>query len=155
MEKSAFTIRTFVDKVISLQFNTLSRFVIAFFPRKKYFSLLLFFFFFQISWLQSLSTVILETRKIQSATVSTFFPYIGHEVMGLDVMVLIYWMLSFKPASLFSFTFIKRLFSFSSLSAVGVVSSAYMMLFLFLPAILILAYVSSSLVFTWCTLHIR
>ena len=57
------TIRTFVGKVMSLVFNTLSRFVIAFFPRSK---LLL------TSWLQSPSTVILEPKKIKSVTASTF-----------------------------------------------------------------------------------
>ena len=56
-------------------------------------------------------------------------------------------MLSFKPAFSLSFTFIKRLFSFSSLSAVRVVSSAYLRLLIFLPAILIPAYALSSLAF--------
>ena len=61
--------------------------------------------------------------------------------MGLDAMILIFWMLSFKPAFLLSsFTFIKRLFNSSSLSAVRVVSSAYLRLLIFLLAILILAY---------------
>ena len=65
--------------------------------------------------------------------------------MGLDAMILVFWMLSFKPTfSLSSFTFIKRLFSFSSLSAIRVVSSAYLRLLLFLLAILIPAYASSS-----------
>ena len=59
------------------------------------------------------SSVILEPIKIQSATVSTVFPPICHEVMGLDAMILVFWMLSFKPTfSLSTFTFIKRLFSF-------------------------------------------
>ena len=66
-------------------------------------------------------------------------------VMRLDAMVFIFWMLSFKPAfSLSTFTFIKRLFSSSLLSAIRVVSSAYLRLLIFLPAILIPAYVSSS-----------
>ena len=65
-----------------------------------------------------------------------------------DAKVFIFWMLSFKPAfSLLSFTFIKRLFSFSSLSAIKVVSSAYLRLLIFLLAILILVYDSSSLTF--------
>ena len=73
-------------------------------------------------------------------------PSTCHEVMGLDAMILVFWMLSFKPAfSLSSFTFIKRLFSPSSLSAIRVVSSAYLRLLIFLPAILIPAYDSSSL----------
>ena len=68
--------------------------------------------------------------------------------MGPDAMILVFWMLSFKPTfSLSSFTFIKRLFSSSLLSAIGVVSSAYMRLLIFLPAILIPACVSSSLAF--------
>ena len=105
----ALTIQTFVSKVLSLLFNTLSRFVITFLPRDK--SLL-------ISWLQSPSAVILEPKKTEPATVSTFPPSIFHEVMGLDAMVLVFWMLSFKPAfPLSSFTFIKRLLSSSSLSA--------------------------------------
>ena len=65
-------------------------------------------------------------HKIKSATASIVSPSIGHEVMGLDAMIFGFWILSFKPAfSLPYFTFIKRLFSFSSLSAIRVVSSAY------------------------------
>ena len=101
----ALTRQTFVSKVMSLFFNMLSRFVIAFHPRNK--CLL-------ISWLQSPSAVILEPMKIKSVTVSTFSPSICHEVMGLDAMILVFWMLSFKPTfSLSSFTFINRLFSSS------------------------------------------
>ena len=65
--------------------------------------------------------------------------------MGLDAMIFVFWMSSFKPAfSPSSFTFIKRLFSSSSLSAISAVSSAYLMLLIFLPAILIPACASSS-----------
>ena len=72
------------------------------------------------------------------------FPSTGHEVMGLDLMMLVFWMLSFKPTFwLSSFTFINRLFS-SLFSAIRVVSSAYLRLLIFLPAILIPACVSSS-----------
>ena len=85
----ALTRRTFVGKVMSLLLNRLSRLVIAFFPRSK--NLL-------ISWLQSLSAVILEPKKIKSVTVSTFSPSICHKVMGPDAMILVFWMLSFKPA---------------------------------------------------------
>ena len=123
----------------------LSRFVIAFLPKNK--RLL-------ISWLQSPSAVILEPRKIKSDTVSTVSPSICHEVMGLDAMIFVFYMLSFKPSfSLSSFTFIKRLFSSSSLSAIRVVSSAYLRLLIFLPAILIPAYASSSPAFLmiYCT----
>ena len=118
---------TFVSKVMFLFFNMLSRFVIAFLPRSK--CLL-------ISWLQSLSTVILELKKIISATVSTFYPSVCHELMDLDAMNLGFWMLSFKPAfPLSSFTLIKRLFSSSSLSTIRVVSSTYLRLLIFLLAI--------------------
>ena len=76
------------------------------------------------------------------------FPFICHEVMGPDARILIFWMLSFKPTFLLSsFTFIKRLFSSSSLSAIMVVSSLYLRLLTFLPAILIPACTSSSLAF--------
>ena len=83
---TALTRWTFVGKVISLLFNTHSRFVIAFLPRSK--RLL-------ISWLQSLSTVILEPEKIMSVVVSTFFPSIYHEVMGPDTMILSFFILLF------------------------------------------------------------
>ena len=67
---------------------------------------------------------------------------------GTNTMILVFWMLSSKPVfSLSSFTFIKRLFSFSSLSATGMVSIAYLRLLIFLPAILIPACASSSLAF--------
>ena len=84
----ALTRRTFVDKVMSLLFNMLSRLVITFLPRSKH---------LLISWLQSPSAVILELRKIKSATVSTVCPSICHEVLGPDAMILVFWMLSFKP----------------------------------------------------------
>ena len=89
--------------------------------------------------------MILEPKEIQSVTISSFSPSVCYEVMGLDAMIFIFWMLSFKPAfSLSSFTFIKKLFSSSLLSAIRVVSSVYMMLLIFLPPILITAYASSS-----------
>ena len=97
----ALTRQNFVGKVISLLFNMLPRLVITFLPRSK--CLL-------ISWLQSLSPVILEGKKIKSATVFSVSPSICHEVMGSDAMILVFWMLSFKPTfSLYSSTFIKRL----------------------------------------------
>ena len=105
---------------MSLLFNMLSRLVITFLSRSK--SLL-------ISWLQSPSAVILEPPKIKSVAISIVSPSIYHEVMGPDAMILVFYMLSFKPTfSLSSFTFNKRLFSSSSLSAVRVVSSAYLRL---------------------------
>ena len=80
-------------------FNMLSRLVIGW-SRSK--CLL-------ISWLQSPSAVISEPKKIKSVTVSTFSPSICHEVMGLDAMIFVFWILSFKPAfSLSSFTFVKK-----------------------------------------------
>ena len=106
----ALTRQTFFGKVISLLFNMLSMLVITFLPRSKH---------ILISWLQSPSAVILEPPKIKSDTVSTVSPSISHEVTGPDAMIFIFWMLSFKPTfSLSSFTFIKRLFSSSSLSAI-------------------------------------
>ena len=86
----ALTRRTFVGKVMSLLFNMLSRLVIAFLARSK--RLL-------ISWLQSPSAVILEPKKINSVTVSIVSPSVCHEMMGLDAMVLVFLMLSFKSAS--------------------------------------------------------
>ena len=81
-------------------------------------------------------------------TVSTISPSICHEVMRPDAMILVFWILSFKPAfSLPSFTFIKRLFSSSLLSAIRVLSSAYLRLLIFLLTILIPACTSSSLTF--------
>ena len=113
----------------------LSRLVITFLPRSK--RLL-------ISWLQSPSAVILEPPEIKSVTVFIISPSICHEVMGPNAMILVFWMLSLKPTfSLSSFTFIKRLFSSSLLSARRVVSPAYLRLLIVLPAILILAYASS------------
>ena len=132
----ALTRQTFIGKVISLLFNMLSRFFIAFLLRSKY---LLY------SWLQSPSAEILEPKKIKYVTASTYPPSICHEVMGPDVMIIVFWMTSFKPAfSLSSFTLIKRLFSYSSLSAIRVVSSAYLRLLIFFQAILIPACASSS-----------
>ena len=80
-ENHSFDLQTFVSQVMSLLFNRLSRFVIAFLPRSK----CLF-----ISWLQSQSVVILEPKKIKSVTVSTFFLSVCHEVMGPDAMILVF-----------------------------------------------------------------
>ena len=119
--------------------NMLSRLVITFLPRSK--RLL-------SSWLQSPSAVILEPKKIKSLTVFIVSPSVFHEVMELDAIILVFWMLSFKSTfSLSSFTFIKRLFSSCSLSAMSVVSSANLRLLTFLLAILIPACASFSPVF--------
>ena len=74
----AWTIWTFVGKVMSLLFNTLSGFVIAILPRSKCLLIL---------WLQSPFTVILEPSKMKSDAVSTFLPSIFHEVIGPDAMI--------------------------------------------------------------------
>ena len=77
----ALTRWTFVGKVMSLPFNMLCRYVIAFLLRSK--CLL-------VSWLQSPSAVILEPNKIKSVTVSIVSPSICHEVMGLDAMIFVF-----------------------------------------------------------------
>ena len=77
----ALTRWTFVSKVMSLLFNMLSRFVMAFLLRSKCLLIL---------WMQSLSTVILEPKKIKSATVFIFSPSTCHEVIGLDVVILVF-----------------------------------------------------------------
>ena len=121
------TRQTFVGKVMSLFFNMLSRFVIAFLPRSKH---------LLISCLQSLCAVILEPKKIKSVTVSTFPPFAlkwwdqMHDLSFLNVVFQVTFSLS-------SFTLTKRLFSSSSFSAIRVVSSAYLELLIFFPAILL------------------
>ena len=83
----------FLGKVMSLLFNMLSRFIMAFLPRSKY---------LLISRLQSPSAVILKPKKIKSVTVSTFSTSICHEVMEPDAMIFVFWILCFKPAFLVS-----------------------------------------------------
>ena len=75
------TRQTFVGKVMSLLFNMLSRLIITFLPRSKH---------LLISWLQSPSAVILESRKIKSLTASSVSPSICHEVMGPDAMIFVF-----------------------------------------------------------------
>ena len=77
----ALTKWTFVSKVMSLLFNMLSNLVIVFLPRSKH---------LLISWLQSPSAVILEPKNIKSVTVSIVSPFICHEVMGLDALILVF-----------------------------------------------------------------
>ena len=143
---TALTRWIFVGKEMSLLFNILSRFVIAFLPRSK--CLL-------ISQLQSPSAMILEPKKIVSPlTVSTVYSSICHEVMGLDVMIFVFWMLSFKPGfSLFSFTYMKSLFSSSLLSAIRVVSSVYLRLWIFQQSWFQLV-LHPARHFAWCILYI-
>ena len=108
-----------------------------FFPRSK--CLL-------ISWLQSRSAVIFGAQENKVCHCFHCLPIYLHEVIGLDAMTFIFWMLSVKPAfSLSSFTFIKRLFSSSLLSALRVVLSACLRWFIFLWEILIPACALSSL----------
>ena len=128
--------QTFVCKGISLFFGMLSTLLIAFLPRSKRFLL---------SCLKSTSGVILKPENRKSVTVLIVFPSICHEVMGPDAMILVFWMLSLKPAfSLLSFSFIKIPFSSSLLSAIRVVSSVYLRLLIFLPEVLIPVCASSS-----------
>ena len=124
-------------EVISLLFNTLFRFVIAFLWRSKH---------LLISWLQWFRI----PRKENLSLLPLYTPSICHEMMGQDTMILGFLMLSLELTfSLSFFTLIKKLFSSSSIFAIRVVSSAYLRLLIFLLAILILACDSSS-----PTLHI-
>ena len=128
-----------------------TRFVIDFLARSK--CLL-------ISWLQSPSAVIWEPKKVKSVTASTFPPSIWHEVMvWSDVMILVGFNIEFK-ASFFTLLFHphQESLSFSSFSAIRVVSSTCLRLLIFLPAMLILGENSQPVLhsawhFTWCTLH--
>ena len=80
---------TFVVNIMSQLFNMLPRLIITFLSRSKY---------LLISWLHSPSAVILEPRKVKFLTVSIVSPSICYEVMGLDAMIFVFWVLSFKPA---------------------------------------------------------
>ena len=77
----ALTIQNFVSKVMSLLFNMLSRLAMAFLPESKH---------LLISWLQSLSTVILEFKKIKFFTVSIVSPSICYEMMGQNAMISVF-----------------------------------------------------------------
>ena len=77
----ALTRQTFADKVMSLLFNMLSRFVIAFLSWSNH---------LLISWLQSPSTAILEPKRRKSVTVSIVSPFICHEMIGPDAMILVF-----------------------------------------------------------------
>ena len=116
----------FVGKVMSLLFNMLSRLVIAFLPRSKHF----FNIMVEVTICSDFAA-----QKNKVCHVSTVSPSICHEVMRLDAMILVFRMLSFKSSleksSLFSLTFIKRLLSSSLLSAIRVLSSAYLRLLIF------------------------
>ena len=144
---------------MSLLSSMLSRFIITFLQWSKH---LLF------SWLQSPFTLILETKKIISVTVSTFFPCVCHEVMRTGAMILPFGMLSFKiPFSFSSFTFVKRLFVFFLFAFChygGVIWSwqmwSYWYFYIDLCEVIDISTRSIDLVsqsachFTWCTVHI-
>ena len=131
--------QTFIVKLISLLFNMLSRLLIAFLPGSKCLS---------VSWWQSPSAVILEPKKRKSVMVSIISPSICHKVMGPEAMIFFFLDVEFEASFFISyFTFIKSLFSSSSLSAFRVMSCAYLRLLIFLLAIMILACASSSLIF--------
>ena len=103
-------------RLCSKSYNAFSRFIIAFLPRSNHLIM---------SWLQSQFTVILEPMKRKSVTAATSSPSICHEGMGPDAMILVFIILSFKPAlSLSSFTLFRRLFISSSFYAIIVASSA-------------------------------
>ena len=117
----------------------LSRLVIAFLPRSKH---------LLISWL--LLTICSDFGVQENKACHCFhcFPIYLPWSDGTGCMLLVFWMLSFKPTfSLSSFTFNERLFSSSSLSAIRVLSSEYLRLLIFGPAVLIPTYASSSLEF--------
>ena len=138
----ALTRWTLVGQVMSLLLNMLSRLIITFLPRSKH---------LLISWLHSPSAVILEPKKKKSDTVFTVSPSTYYEVIEPDAMIFVFWMLSVKsvfPVS--SLTLIKRLVSSSSLFSIRVVSSVYLRLLIFLPAVLIPACESSRSAF-----HVR
>ena len=122
---------------MSLLFNMLSLFAIAFLPRSK--------------CLNFMATVtVCSDFGVQENKVCRCFHCLPHQfaMKWWDQIIFVFWMLSFKPAfSLSIFTFIKRLFSSSLLSAIKVVSSIYLRLLIFPPAILIPTYDSFSLAF--------
>ena len=139
----ALTRWTFVGKVMFLLFNMLSRMVITFLPRSKCLNFM--------ASVTTCSDIGAHKNKVSHSfhCFPTYLPWRpdGTRCHGTRYHDLVFWMLTLKPNfSLSSFTFIKRLFS-SSLSAIEVVSFAYLRLLIFLPAILIPACVSSSLAF--------
>ena len=128
----ALTRWTFVDKVMSLLFNVLSRFVIAFLPRSKH---------LLISWPQSLFTVILEPKEIKSVTVPISSPSFCHSFLNVE----------FKPAFHSPFILIKRLFSSSSLSAISYHSNIWGCYFSQQSWFQLVIHPAWH--FAWCTLH--
>ena len=128
---------TFVDKIMSLLFNMLSGLVINFLPKSKHLNFM------------AAITICSDSGAPQNKVCHCFhcLPFYLPWTDGTGCLILVFWMLSFKPTfSLSSFTFIYRLFS-SSLSAIRVVSSAYLRLLICHSAILIPACASSSPIF--------
>ena len=141
----ALTRRTFAGKVMSLYFHTLSRLVRAFLPRSKSINLM--------AAVTICSDFGAPKNKVSHCfhCVSIYFPWSD----GTRCHYLVFWILSFKPAfSLSSFTSIRRLFSSSSLSAIRIVSSAYLRLLIFLPAICFQFVLHPAQRFAWCILCI-
>ena len=134
----ALTRWTFVGKVMSLVFNMLPSLVITFLPRSK-----------SLNFMAAVT--IWSDFGAPQNKVSHCFHCLTIYLLwsdGTKCHILVFWMLSFRPTfSLSSFTFIKRLFSYSLLSAIRVVSSAYLRFLIFLPAILIPACASPRLAF--------
>ena len=129
---------------MSLLFNTLSRFVIAFFQGASVL----------ISWLQSLYAVILEPNKKKICHCFHFFPFYLPWSDGTGCHDLSFFMLSFKPAfSLSPFTLIKRLFRFSFHFVITMVSSTYLRLLIFLQQSWFQLVLLPAQHFTCCTLH--
>ena len=130
-------------QVMSLLLNMLSRLVITFLPRSK--RLL-------ISWLQQPSAVILEAQKSKVWHCFYCFPIYFPWSDGTECHDLSFLNVELKPTfSLSSFTFIKRLFSSSSLFAIRVASSAYLRLLILLPGFQLVLLPAQH--FSWCTLH--
>ena len=140
------TRQIFVGKVMSLLFNMLSRLVIAFLSRS------------QASFNFMAAVTICSDFGAQENKVSLFplFPYLfTSKVMGPDAMIFVFWMSSFKPSfSLSSFTFIKRLFSFSLLSAIGWCHLHVWAYWYFSWPSWFQLVLHPAWHFAWCTLHI-
>ena len=141
----ALTRQIFVGKVMPLLFNMLSRLVITFLPGSKHLI---------ISWLQSPSAVILEPKKIKDSHCSHCFPICLPWSDGTKCHNLSFLNVEFEPTfSLSSFTFKKRLFNSSSLSAIRVVSSAYLRLLVFSWQSWFQLLLHSAQHFSWYSLH--
>ena len=142
----ALTRRIFVGKVMSLLFNMLSRFAHSFSSKEQA----------SFNFLAAV-TICSDFGAQENRVCHCFhcFPSICHEVVAPDAMIFSFWMLSFKPTfSLSSFTFLKRLFSSSSLSAIKVLSSAIWGYWYIFQQSWFQLVIHWARHFTWCTLHI-